>query len=45
MTDTTVSAYGVVSKGNGDAFLMDEKHMSLSLGGGRLVRVTHVYFA
>ena len=27
--------YGVVSKGNGDAFLMEEKHMSLSIGGGQ----------
>ena len=28
-------AYGVVSKGNGEAFLMREKHMSLSVGGGQ----------
>jgi DNA (cytosine-5)-methyltransferase 1 len=28
-------AYGVVSKGNGEAFLMDEKHMALGCGGGQ----------
>ena len=28
-------AYGLVSKGNGEAFLMEEKHMSLSCGGGQ----------
>lgn len=28
-------AYGVVSKGNGEAFLTEEKHMSISLGGGQ----------
>jgi len=28
-------AYGVVSKGNGDAFLSDERHMSLGCGGGQ----------
>ena len=28
-------AYGVVSKGNGDAFLSDEKHTSLTIGGGQ----------
>lgn len=27
--------YGVVSKGNGDAFLSPERHMSLSVGGGQ----------
>lgn len=27
-------AYGVVAKGNGDAFLSEEKHTSLSTGGG-----------
>ncbi len=29
------ASYGVVSKGNGEAFLMDEQHMSLSCGGGQ----------
>lgn len=28
-------AYGVVSKGNGECFLMAEKHTSLSVGGGQ----------
>jgi DNA (cytosine-5)-methyltransferase 1 len=28
-------AAGIVSKGNGDAFEMDEKHMSLTSGGGQ----------
>lgn len=34
--DTTpkVVAYGVVSKGNGDAFISEERHTSLSTGGG-----------
>lgn len=27
--------YGVVSKGNGDCFLMEETHTSLSIGGGQ----------
>lgn len=26
---------GVVTKGNGEAWLMPEKHMSLSIGGGQ----------
>lgn len=30
-----VKAYGVVSKGNGEAFLMPEQHMTLSIGGGQ----------
>ena len=30
-----VSAYGIVSKGNGDCFLADERHTSLSVGGGQ----------
>lgn len=30
-----VIAYGVTTKGNGDAFLTEEKHTSLSLGGGQ----------
>jgi hypothetical protein len=29
------AAYGVVSKGNGDCFTMEEKHMSLTTGGGQ----------
>jgi DNA (cytosine-5)-methyltransferase 1 len=29
------TASGVVSKGNGEAFLTEEKHMSLSVGGGQ----------
>jgi len=28
-------SYGVVSKGNGEAFLTKERHMSLSVGGGQ----------
>lgn len=28
-------AYGIVSKGNGECFLTQEKHMSLSCGGGQ----------
>lgn len=28
-------SYGVVSKGNGECFLTEEKHMSLSCGGGQ----------
>ena len=31
-------AYGLVSKGNGEAFLMEEKHMSLSCGGAKSTR-------
>ena len=31
----TPKASGVVSKGNGEAFLTEEKHMSLSVGGGQ----------
>jgi hypothetical protein len=30
-----MTAYGVVSKGNGEAFLTEERHMSISLGGGQ----------
>jgi DNA (cytosine-5)-methyltransferase 1 len=30
-----VVSYGVVTKGNGDAFLSNERHMSLSTGGGQ----------
>ncbi len=33
--DGSVGAAGVVSKGNGDCFIMPEKHMSLSVGGGQ----------
>ena len=29
-----MKAYGVVSKGNGECFLIDEKHTALSTGGG-----------
>ena len=28
-------AYGVVSKGNGECWLMKEKHMAISIGGGQ----------
>ena len=28
-------AYGVVTKGNGEAWVITEKHMSLSVGGGQ----------
>lgn len=28
-------AYGVVSKGNGEAWVIYEKHMALSIGGGQ----------
>lgn len=28
-------AYGVVSKGNGECWLMKEKHTALSIGGGQ----------
>lgn len=31
----TTSCYGLVTKGNGDAFLMKEQHTSLSCGGGQ----------
>ena len=31
----TGPAYGLVSKGNGEAFLMEEKHMALGCGGGQ----------
>ena len=34
-TIVTTEAAGIVSKGNGDAFEMDEKHMSLTSGGGQ----------
>lgn len=34
-TIIATEAAGVVSKGNGDAFEMDEKHMSLTSGGGQ----------
>ena len=30
-----MKAYGVVTKGNGEAWITDEKHMSLSTGGGQ----------
>lgn len=30
-----MTAYGIVSKGNGEAFLTREKHMSLTSGGGQ----------
>jgi len=33
--DGSVGAAGVVSKGNGDCFIIPEKHMSLSVGGGQ----------
>jgi DNA (cytosine-5)-methyltransferase 1 len=33
--DRHAVCYGLVSKGNGEAFLMEEKHMSLSCGGGQ----------
>lgn len=29
------TAYGIVTKGNGDAFATFERHMSLSVGGGQ----------
>lgn len=32
---TTTVTYGLVSKGNGEAWLILEKHMSLSTGGGQ----------
>lgn len=28
-------AYGVVTKGNGDAFINEQTHTSLSIGGGQ----------
>ena len=34
-TETGVGAAGVVSKGNGDCFLTEERHMSLTTGGGQ----------
>lgn len=33
--DGSVGVAGVVSKGNGDCFIMPERHMSLSVGGGQ----------
>jgi len=33
--DGSVRAAGVVSKGNGDCFIIPEKHMLLSIGGGQ----------
>ena len=33
--DGSVGAAGVVSKGNGECFIMPERHMSLSIGGGQ----------
>lgn len=30
-----VKAYGVVAKGNGEAWLMEELHTSLTIGGGQ----------
>ena len=33
-TDST-KAYGVVSKGNGECWLMEEKHTAISIGGGQ----------
>lgn len=30
-----IATYGVVSKGNGEAWITLETHMSLSLGGGQ----------
>jgi DNA (cytosine-5)-methyltransferase 1 len=33
--DRHAVCYGLASKGNGEAFLMEEKHMSLSCGGGQ----------
>jgi len=33
--DSEGKCYGLVSKGNGEAWLIDEKHMALSCGGGQ----------
>ena len=32
--DAVMTAYGVTSKGNGDAFISEERHTALSTGGG-----------
>ena len=29
-----LKAYGVTTKGNGDAFISEERHTTLSIGGG-----------
>jgi DNA (cytosine-5)-methyltransferase 1 len=34
-SEGSVRAAGVVSKGNGECFIMPERHMSLSIGGGQ----------
>ena len=31
----TMKAYGVTTKGNGDAFINEQTHTSLSIGGGQ----------
>ena len=30
-----MQSYGIVSKGNGEAWLIEEKHMALCVGGGQ----------
>lgn len=35
LTQTKTVAYGLVSKGNGEAWLILEKHTSLATGGGQ----------
>ena len=30
----TMKGYGVTTKGNGDAFISEERHTTLSIGGG-----------
>lgn len=34
--------YGVVTKGNGEAWVIPEKHMALTIGGVKPDRDTHV---
>lgn len=38
------SAYGIITKGNGDVILTEEKYTSLSTGGGKPDKVIQRYF-
>jgi len=43
LTQTKTVAYGLVSKGNGEAWLILEKHTSLATGGDKPDRDIHAY--
>lgn len=41
-TEVHAVCYGLISKGNGEVILSEEKHMSLSTGGGKLGKDTRL---